>query len=101
MKEEGLLWIEHVPWEENDDNLIAKNLPGPTVKKHKQMYCWIDKYGEQGKVLKVMWDLMNPWVREVLTGVSAPCKGALSISHRNEIWSDVMSHRAATVLSTV
>ena len=32
-KEEILLWIKHVPGDENDANLFTKNLPGLTFKK--------------------------------------------------------------------
>ena len=60
LKGDCLLQIEHVTWDENNEELFTKNLLGSTVKKHMQIYCRTDKYGKQGKVLKVMWDLPNP-----------------------------------------
>ena len=56
LKEECLLQIEHVEKDDNDSDLFTKNLPWPTLKKHVQIYCRIDKDGKQGKVLKVTLD---------------------------------------------
>ena len=66
-KEEGLLQIKHVPRVESNVDLFTNNLPGPTLKKHVQMCYGINKYSKNGKVLKAMWDLHNPWVREVVS----------------------------------
>ena len=47
LKEQSLLQIEHVPDDDNNVDLFTKNLPGPTFKKHVQMYCRSDEYGKE------------------------------------------------------
>ena len=39
--------------------IFFKECSGPTLKKHSQMYCGIDKYSTQDKVMNVSWDLPN------------------------------------------
>ena len=67
MKKQGLLQIKHVPCDQNDADLFTKNHPELTFEKHVEIYCGIDQYGKQKKVLEVMWDSPNPWAREGLS----------------------------------
>ena len=91
-----MLQIKHVPGDENNTDLFIKNLPGPTFLKHVKMYCGIDEYGKQGKVLKVTWDLPNPSAREGVSGSKhSMLKCSMDKSWSNESWSNVISHVAA------
>ena len=93
LTEKDLLQIKHVSGDENVADLFINNLPELA---YEQMYCEIERYGKQGKVLNVTQKIILDQ-EMVLAGVSSPCQGALWINHRAMIhglmWSVMEQHK--------